>query len=562
MARENDPTIRGADPGDAIAAGYRLRFAGPNGAASYDVARGGVVVVGRGDGADARLDEASISRRHAQFVVGEALLVEDLGSANGTWVRDRAVAPGELCRVQPGDVVRFGDVLCSIQGPAAGERARLLRPHAYFEARVEDECARAAGTPATFAVLQVSLGAGADAAVECALLAAVRPADEVALYAPGTYEVLMPGASPAEAEALASLLRARLGGSARAASHPRDGRTPYRLLGALRAAPEPAADDGVVVADPAMERLHAMVARIAAGAVNVLLLGETGTGKEVFAATVHRRSPRAAQPYVKLNCAAFTEALVESELFGHERGAFTGAAAAKVGLLESAEGGTVFLDEVGELSLTVQAKLLRVLEDREVRRVGALRGRALDVRVIAATNRDPEAEIAAGRFRADLFYRLNGFTLTIPPLRERVAEVAPLAQRFGDFARRHAGRAGRATITAEALAALEGHRWPGNVRELRNVMERAVLLAGDEPIAPEHLPVERFVAAPVARPAASPASPPSAPPGDDGDDERRRIVAALEECGGSQTRAAVLLGLTRRQLVSRLGRYGLPRPRR
>ena len=561
MARPDDPTLRAAAPGEAIPGGYRLRFAGPGGVVSLDVARSGVVVVGRGEDADARLDEPSISRRHAQFVVGETLQIEDLGSANGTRVRDHDVAPGERCDVQSGDVVSFGDVLCSVQGPARGERARLLRPHAYFEARLEDECARAAGTSKGFAVIQVQVGVGAPTAFEAELVAAVRPVDVVALYAPGTYEVLAPGATPAEADGFAMFLRSRLGRTvprfeSRVACWPRDGRTPHRLLGAVRDARCPAVDDGVVVADPAMERLHATIAKIAAGTVNVLLLGETGTGKEVFAALVHRRSSRSAKPYVRINCAAFTDSLVESELFGHEKGAFTGAIAAKPGLLESAEGGTVFLDEVGELSPATQAKLLRVLEDREVRRVGALKGRAVDVRVVAATNRDPDVEIAAGRFRADLFYRLNGFALTIPPLRERVAEIAPLAQRFADHARQQAGGVGRVEVTAEAIAVLEGYRWPGNVRELRNVMERALLLAGDEPITSEHLPVERLYAA--QRP--TPSTAPAAAAGDD--DERGRIIAVLEECAGNQTRAAERLGLTRRQLVWRLERYGLPRPRR
>jgi two-component system response regulator AtoC len=569
MARRDDPTQRAADVADAIPAGYRLRFVGPAGVVVVDVPRSGELVVGRGDDADVRLDAPSISRRHARFIVGEALLVEDLQSANGTRVRDRAVAPGERCDVAPGDAVTLGDVLCTVQGPAPGSRARLLRPHAYFEARVEDECARASGSSQPFAVIQVSVGAAAGADFERELLSLVRPIDVVALYGPGTYEVLAPGADAAQAEGLARLLRVRLGRSvtrfeSRVAAWPRDGRTPQRLLAAVRASTGPVADDGVVVADPKMERLHGMIARVAAGAVNVLLLGETGTGKEVFASLVHRRSARASKPYVKLNCAAFTETLAESELFGHEKGAFTGANAAKAGLLESAEGGTVFLDEVGELSPTMQAKLLRVLEDREVRRVGALKARAVDVRVVAATNRDPEAEVAAGRFRADLYYRLNGFTLTIPPLRERVAEIAPLAQRFADRARQQAGRPGPAEVTAEAVEVLEGYRWPGNVRELRNVMERAVLLAGDEAITSEHLPVERFFASPKASPSAPPPSPSGAPVAGGGsdEDERRRIIAALEECAGNQTRAAERLGITRRQLVWRLERFGLPRPRR
>ena len=179
-----------------------------------------------------------------------------------------------------------------------------------------------------------------------------------------------------------------------------------------------------------MQELYALATRIAAGELSVLLLGETGVGKEVLAETIHSRSPRAGRPFVGLSCAALTETLLESELFGHERGAFTGATQAKPGLIETAEGGTLFLDEIGEMAPGVQAKLLRVLEERKVTPVGGVKARAIDVRILSASNRDLAREIAIGRFRADLFYRLSGATLVIPPLRERKGEVAPLAQRF------------------------------------------------------------------------------------------------------------------------------------
>ncbi len=314
---------------------------------------------------------------------------------------------------------------------------------------------------------------------------------------------------------------------------------------------------GVVVNDPAMRELHQLVARVAAGSIHVLLLGETGVGKEVFATAVHRLSPRADKPFLRLNCAAFTETLIESELFGHERGAFTGALQARAGLLESAQGGTVFLDEVGELPLTLQAKLLRVLEDREVRRVGAVTTRPFDARVVSATNRDLQAEIAAGRFRSDLYFRLNGFSLTIPPLRQRQGEILPLAEHFlSDAARRTPG-ATVAALSPEAREALVHFAWPGNIRELRNVMERAQLLAVDGVVTVKHLGFT--VEAPAAAP--SPDDTASLRAALDRT-ERQQILDALERTKGNQTRAAALLGISRRTLIDKLELHHLPRPRK
>ncbi len=233
----------------------------------------------------------------------------------------------------------------------------------------------------------------------------------------------------------------------------------------------------VVVADPAMEGLHRMVERVAPGEINVMLLGETGVGKEVFAERLHRLSRRASGPFVRLNCAALAESLLESELFGHEKGAFTGALNSRTGLRESAAGGTVFLDEVGELPASVQVKLLRVLEDRTVTPVGATRPRPIDVRIVSATHRDLEREIREGRFRMDLWFRLNGIALVIPPLRARVAEVPALASLFLSEAAARSKLSETPSLSRDALDTLRRWHWPGNLRELRNVMERAALLA-------------------------------------------------------------------------------------
>ncbi len=461
----DDPTVTS----EVVArrpAGLQLRVMSAGGAQLLPLPARGVVVVGRAAEADLRVDDRSISRRHAAIHLDGAIHVEDLGSANGTRVRGAPVAAGARVSVRPGDVIEFGTVLCAVTG-----------------------------------------------------------------------ELVEPTSAPAPGD--------------------------------------------IVVEDPAMLRLHALVDRVADGSINVLLLGETGVGKEVFAERVHVRSPRRERAFVKINCAALTDTLIEAELFGYEKGAFSGAAAAKPGLLEVAEGGTLFLDEVGELSTTLQAKLLRVLEDRQVRRVGGVRSRPVDVRIVAATNRDLEGEIAAGRYRADLYFRLNGFAITIPPLRERVREVAPLARRFARMAAAQAGRSG-ATISDAAIAALEAHRWPGNVRELRNVIARAVVLSTSGVITPEHLALDKGRAsspavpavAPVAAPAAAPpaapptpAAPAAAPLPDSLRDalhvvERQRILDALERCAGNQTRAAALLGISRRAFVTKLELYNLPRPRK
>jgi len=288
---------------------------------------------------------------------------------------------------------------------------------------------------------------------------------------------------------------------------------------------------------------------------------------------IHRLSSRASKPFVKLNCSALVESLIESELFGHERGAFTGATNAHPGLLETGEGGTIFLDEIGELPLGVQAKLLRVLEERVVRRIGATTGRKVDVRFVFATNRSLSAEVDAGRFRRDLYYRINGVTIALPPLRERRSEIVPLARAFASESR----RGETITIGAELTAALEHHSWPGNIRELRNTIERAVLLSSGGTIRPRHLVLdaerdsEPHMRVRDSRPTIPTFSAESAPPVRPSnqslasalaDVERQRILEVLQQCGGNQSRAARILGISRTTLQARLDAYGLPRPRK
>jgi len=231
---------------------------------------------------------------------------------------------------------------------------------------------------------------------------------------------------------------------------------------------------GAIVHDPTMQRLYALIDVIAPSPLHVVILGETGTGKEVFAEAIHKGSLRTQKPFLKVNCAGLSGSLLESELFGHEKGAFTGALGAKEGLFEAADGGTVFLDEVGELPVETQAKLLRVIEYGEVIRLGSVQPRRVDVRYIAATNRDLQQAIATGRFRSDLFFRLNGFSVTLPPLRKRQKDIVPLAKHFLD----RAARGRPYMVSGESQAILERYAWPGNVRELKQVLERALVLSG------------------------------------------------------------------------------------
>jgi DNA-binding NtrC family response regulator len=301
----------------------------------------------------------------------------------------------------------------------------------------------------------------------------------------------------------------------------------------------------------------------------VLITGETGTGKGLVARTIHASGPRAAKPFIDVNCTALPATLMEAELFGYERGAFTDAKESKLGLFEAAEGGFLFLDEIGDVELSLQGKLLRAIEDRVVRRVGGIRDRKIDVRILAATNRDLEREVARERFRSDLYFRLAVLILRLPPLRERGDDVLLLADHY---LRRFAAKYGRDTrrITPEAQQLMRSYPWPGNVRELSHVIERAVLWSKGQDLTPEHLaltrPAEPVAAAPeesmaVAEPTGeypAPAAQSLPPPGMTLDQwEKSLLEQALRETGGNQTRAAQRLGISRDTLRYRLKKHGI-----
>ena len=550
--------------------------------ATYPLPDRGRVAIGRAADSDIRIDHPSVSRNHAMLEIGDKLAIADLGSVNGTRLREALLAlhmPTPLALGEPFDV---GSVMIVVQQRSMPTQKRTIWAHGYFEARLDEECARAQRNNATFAVVRVHCSTpDTRRVVEDTLSTELRAMDVIGYSGPAEHEILIVDIAPDEVDATTKKLAAALtaaGVQSRlgVARFPTDARNPYELLdrasadalGQARVA-GPLAGPAMVIANAAILNLDRIVQRIAGGQISVLVTGETGVGKEVLAERLHRLSRRADKPFLRLNCAALSESLLESELFGHEKGSFTGAVAAKAGLLETAEGGTVFLDEIGELPMTIQVKLLRVLEERQVLRVGALKTHTIDVRFLAATNRDLEVEIVRGTFRQDLYFRLNGITLVIPPLRERTGEIPDLA---AGFLRQSAERNhidGVPGITPAAMAMLRAYSWPGNIRELRNVMERALLLAGGT-IDVEHLPLEKMQTGAPAPPTPIAPAPIAKPvvheeleaPLETFSDERTRIIEALTRAGGNQTEAAKLLGYSRRKLIDRVIQFQIPRPRK
>jgi two-component system NtrC family response regulator/two-component system response regulator HydG len=310
--------------------------------------------------------------------------------------------------------------------------------------------------------------------------------------------------------------------------------------------------DNLVGESPGMLAAFKTIRQVAGASASVLLLGESGTGKELFAQALHQNSPRRAKPFVRVACAALPETLLESELFGHEKGSFTGAVYSRAGRFEAADGGTLFLDEIGDISPTVQVKLLRFLEEREFERVGGNKTYKVDVRIVAATHRDLRQKLEDGSFRDDLYYRLNVIEVTIPPLRERGGDVPLLAQHF---LRKYAAANGKTLrLTDEALALLLQHRWPGNVRELENALERAVVLADGDELTPFHFPTLRPVAGPEPQ-AAARAAGVEIPGSTLAAIEREAILRTLEAVGGSTSRAAQLLDISARKIQYKLKEY-------
>jgi DNA-binding NtrC family response regulator/pSer/pThr/pTyr-binding forkhead associated (FHA) protein len=576
-----DPTI---DAG-ALTAAYQERAADermflvvnvegnePRSSWVVELRDGGEVTFGRSRGATVVVDHDKVSRLHARIRrTPDGVTVEDLESRNGTRVNGDKVTGRR--RIETGDEISVGPATAVLGTTSRIPRGTAIAEPEAFEARLAAEVDRAARYQRRAAVASLRI-AGDDAVIE-ALGRSIRTMDLLADYGGDQYALLLPELSRDEASATMKrlIVEARgLGTDIRAglAIAPDDAMSPDALLERSRAAlrrarvpgelvvaeaPPPSSVGDLVVVDPAMRRIYSMVERIAESSLTVLILGETGVGKELVAEAIHRGSGRKHGPLVKLNCASLPDTLLESELFGYERGAFTGADRRKVGFFEAATGGTLFLDEIGEMPPALQAKMLRVLERKVITRVGGTDEIAVDVRVICATHRDVEAEVRAGRFREDLYFRIAGFTVAVPPLRDRKAEIVPIAEHF---LRALAAEldAPPAVLGEDAKRALVNHAWPGNVRELRNAIERALVIRAGGTIVADDLP-ERV------RDAGRRAAPPAA---DNSmrdqlaELERASIVDALELHGQNQTRAARHLGISRRALIYKMEKLGLKPP--
>ena len=574
-----------------------------DGAKVVPLVKGAAVVVGREHPADAVVADRTISRQHARFTWdGVGFAVEDMGSTNGTKVAGERVTRAS---VKPGEEVVLGGVTASFhlvaprEAPIAG-----MDGYERFVEALEDDVLRARSFGRAHALLMVraaARGAGQASRWYPRVRQLLRAVDRVAPFGPSALLVSLPETGVARATEIAgAIVRGRVEGEpallAGVAAFPDNAASSDELLDAVRSATQRASEaepvtaapaviaaapaqsrGGVIVASARMREVHETVQRVARSAIPILIYGETGTGKELVARAIHESSPRRDKPLRCVNCAAIPATLLESLLFGHEKDAFTGAEKQQKGIFEQAHGGTVFLDEVGELSPAAQAALLRVLETKRVSRIGSSQETEVDVRVVAATHRDLEAMAQAGTFRLDLVYRLNTMVVDLPPLRDRAEEIAPLADALLGAANEANGASVRG-VSPDAMDLLRAHSWPGNVRELRNAIERAVVIAQGELITPEDLPERvRRSAGATMLPAMGPASAPPgaslpaaasstvAPPDGASADFKDRVrryevellLDALRGADWNQTEAARRLGMPLRTLVHKMKQYGI-----
>jgi len=527
----------------------------------------GIVTIGRTPDVELQLDHTSVSRRHARILVDQGeVRISDLDSHNGTRVNGEVLTGGRV--LTTGDVVAIGEVILVVHAELQRELSHVILDEASWRRRLVEEVERAVSFERPLAVLAIT-GAPAE------LGNALRTIDVVG-GDHGQLLALLPEADPTTAAQLASIVSRTIKTVAPAArvgiaTCPSDATDPESLVMAARAAAKVAPAGGVatagdaverrvlgdrevLVCHPAMVRVFDLLERLATATLPVLVIGETGVGKENAAFAVHHHSARSGKPFVALNCAALPEALVESELFGHDKGAFTGATSARPGVFETASGGTLFLDELGELALPVQAKLLRALETQRITRLGEHREREVDVRIVAATNRVLEREVEAGRFRKDLYFRIGAARVHLPPLRERRCEIPILFREFVAAAAKRAGRVAPVP-TPLAMQCLLAYGWPGNVRELKHVAEYVVVTVEDDRIEPGDLPAELAPVAPV--PAPRPAAPMRNLAAELEEIERLRMTEALATTGGVKTRAAALLGMPIRTFNMKFRQYGL-----
>ena len=535
------------------------------GVVSAPLSEGRSVVVGRQQPSQIVVDDASLSRQHARFTLqADVIHIEDLESTNGTSIAGKRVDRGQI---RAGGALRLGGVHCVTykRAPHEAGPAGILGHEPFMMALDRGVAgARYFGDGASVLLVRGSNEEGAAHVSSWlgSIRRLLRPVDAIGLYGPNIAEVFLPRCSAERAASFADKIAGASHNGAKVvcgvASFPDDGAAGAELLerarDRLRSTSKAPPGGGhvsaasMIIHSEAMKKQMKRLDRIAAANLPVLLLGETGVGKEVVARAIHAGGRRSDGPFVAVNCGAIPRQLLESTLFGHERGAFTGASAESPGVFGSADGGTVLLDEIGELPLDAQAALLRTLETGTVTRVGSADARQVDVRVIAATHRDLEGMVAANTFREDLLYRINALILAIPPLRERHEAIAPLAQRFLSGASEAVGSHPVGGIADEAMRALREYRWPGNIRELRNVIERACVIAEADVITVEDLP-DRVRGAGGGSGGGAGATSGSAPPaaGEVGagglreqvrNFERNLIVAALRANNGNQTHAA------------------------
>jgi two-component system, NtrC family, response regulator AtoC len=547
----------------------------------FHLPRSGAVVIGRVSDAELQLGHASVSRRHATIRIDDGMMsIADLGSHNGTRVNGELVQDARS--LASGDVVSVGDVVLVVHVSIPTVVSRATHTETSWRRRLAEEMDRALTYKRSLGVITV---VGLDPPVIARMSNALRLIDVVGEGTDGHALLLLPEVDRDHAREIAERALAAVRSVAPAvraglAMCPADACDADTILLAARAAARRARSGAlaeaaeavtclelgsrrVTLADPAMTRVFALLERLAGSMLPVLISGETGVGKENAAYAVHHWSKRTGS-FIAVNCAAIgPESLVESELFGHDKGAFTGAVAAKPGLFESAAGGTVFLDEAGELPPSIQAKLLRTLETRRIVRLGETKERPIDIRLVAATNRSLGDEVKAGRFRQDLFFRLSGATVILPPLRDRRCEIAMLAREFLAEACTRANR-DPMTITPEAMQVLLTYTWPGNVRELKNTMEYVTATAPDDHVELYDLPEGLGGAAPTT------ASRPELPPieVDAGTTfrpiaeelrelERKRMSEALVAADGVRTRAAQLIEMPIRTFTLKLKQYKL-----
>ena len=564
----------------------------PESSRRVDLPAVGEVLIGRDATCGIRLEHKSVSRRHARLAAERgSIRVSDEGSHNGTRVNgDRVHGTRTLAS---GDTISVGEVVLVLHFGARRAGPRELLPEAAWRDRLNEEVERALtyGRALAVVVLAGQPETGPGRAAEL-LAGDLRLIDVAGMADDGSVWLLLPetgGDAAARAAARAVELLGPEWPATRAgvAICPLDACDADALLYAARRAARTARAghtatgaegattldlDGrrVLIADPAMQRQFDLIRRLAATNLPVLICGETGVGKENAAFAVHHGSPRRGKPFLPVNCAAIPETLVESTLFGHEKGAFSGAVATRAGLLESAAGGTVFLDEIGDLPLAAQAKLLRVLDGHAVTRVGDARERTVDVRMVAATHRNLEQEVAAGRFREDLYFRL-GAKVVLPPLRERPCEIPLLAREFLGQACARLGRTPM-VITPAAMQVLCMYAWPGNVRDLRLVLDVVAATVEDDRVEPSDLP-ERIGAPHAPEPAPEPEAAPVAGVASEEAEAgarrfqpiaseldalmRQRMIEALEAAGGVRTRAAALLSMPIRTFTYKLRQFGL-----